>query len=121
MRLSNYRSVDVPLLTDDCASAPPGPGPAETQRQRWEGGHLRIIAADTLPLIWEAIMSGNRDLLFLALDLAVLLLTFLASHVVSTVRARGGRFRRGPIVSAAHKQQHLPLIAFCSRGCGLLV
>lgn len=51
---------------------------AESQRQRWEGGHLSMVAKVAIPLIFTAMARRNRDLLALALDMAVPPLTFLA-------------------------------------------
>jgi cellulose synthase/poly-beta-1,6-N-acetylglucosamine synthase-like glycosyltransferase len=42
-----------------------------SQRQRWEHGHLSILANRTLPGIFAAVREGNLDLLALSLDATV--------------------------------------------------
>jgi len=44
---------------------------AESQRQRWEGGHIGMILTTAPRLIFKAIAGRNFDLLALTLDLAV--------------------------------------------------
>ena len=51
---------------------------ADSQRQRWEGGHLSMAAKVAVPLVFKAIAHCNRELLALALDMAVPPITFLA-------------------------------------------
>jgi cellulose synthase/poly-beta-1,6-N-acetylglucosamine synthase-like glycosyltransferase len=54
----------------------------DSQRQRWVGGHIGMIA-QTLPrYLWLAIARLNFDLLVLALDLAVLPLSLLGILIV---------------------------------------
>jgi len=75
------RAGHAPLF---CPSAtitsefPPTMADAESQRERWEGGHLSMVAKVAVPLVVKAITHGNRELLVLALDMAVPPLTFLA-------------------------------------------
>jgi len=42
-----------------------------TQRRRWEHGHLATILRQGPPLLWAAVRRGRRDLLGMALDVAV--------------------------------------------------
>jgi cellulose synthase/poly-beta-1,6-N-acetylglucosamine synthase-like glycosyltransferase len=63
------------IITSEFPSTAVG---AESQRQRWEGGHLSMVASVAIPLIFTATVHRNRDLLVLALDMAVPPLTFLA-------------------------------------------
>lgn len=44
---------------------------AMQQRTRWEHGHLSIIRAYALPLLWQAVKTGRLKLLLLALDLSI--------------------------------------------------
>jgi cellulose synthase/poly-beta-1,6-N-acetylglucosamine synthase-like glycosyltransferase len=41
------------------------------QRTRWEHGHLSVIVASSLPLLWQALRTGRPALFALALDLCV--------------------------------------------------
>jgi cellulose synthase/poly-beta-1,6-N-acetylglucosamine synthase-like glycosyltransferase len=41
------------------------------QRTRWEHGHLSMIAAKGLPLLWRGVAGGRFDLVAMALDLCV--------------------------------------------------
>jgi cellulose synthase/poly-beta-1,6-N-acetylglucosamine synthase-like glycosyltransferase len=56
---------------------------AAAQRQRWEHGHLSIIANKSLPYLWTALRRRNRDLLVLSLDAAVPPLVLLGLMMVS--------------------------------------
>ena len=49
-----------------------------TQRQRWEHGHLSVLARRVLPFAWAAIRDRNWRLLALSLDAAVPPLVLLA-------------------------------------------
>jgi len=44
---------------------------SDSQRQRWERGHLNMILRDTPRLFWNSLASGNFRAMFLTLDLAV--------------------------------------------------
>lgn len=50
----------------------------QAQRTRWEHGHLAVIVADAPRLLFHAIVSSNRALLALILDLAIPPLALLA-------------------------------------------
>jgi cellulose synthase/poly-beta-1,6-N-acetylglucosamine synthase-like glycosyltransferase len=50
---------------------------AKAQRQRWERGHIRMIAATAPRLLWQACSRRDASLLALAIDLAVPPLTLL--------------------------------------------
>ena len=50
---------------------------ARSQRNRWEQGHLGVIATSIPRLVWEGFVTGNFRLLLLALDAAVPPLTLL--------------------------------------------
>jgi cellulose synthase/poly-beta-1,6-N-acetylglucosamine synthase-like glycosyltransferase len=54
---------------------------AKSQRQRWEGGRLKMIAAK-LPLLAKAALHGDGVCLDLALDLLVLPLSYLVLNVL---------------------------------------
>jgi cellulose synthase/poly-beta-1,6-N-acetylglucosamine synthase-like glycosyltransferase len=63
---------------------------SNTQRRRWEHGHLSVIMREAPGLLWNGVMSGRIGQIALALDLAVpplalLLLLLLASWVASTI------------------------------------
>ena len=49
----------------------------ETQRKRWEQGHIEMVVKDIPRLSYQAITHGNGSLLILALDSAVLPLSLL--------------------------------------------
>jgi cellulose synthase/poly-beta-1,6-N-acetylglucosamine synthase-like glycosyltransferase len=44
---------------------------ADAQRQRWEHGHIGLIASHAIPLAWQSLRRGNVSALALALDLLV--------------------------------------------------
>jgi cellulose synthase/poly-beta-1,6-N-acetylglucosamine synthase-like glycosyltransferase len=54
---------------------------AETQRGRWEQGHLRMIVSSAATLVMRSIVQRDWHLLAMALDLAILPLTLLASSI----------------------------------------
>lgn len=67
----------------------------ESQRRRWEHGHLQMIVKHSIPSLWQAIRKGNLDLFVLALDLMVppvtlLGLLLIASLLVSLLAASAG-------------------------------
>src|SRR5262245_16559148 len=62
---------------------------ANTQRQRWEHGHLGLIVTLVPRLMRQAIMRGNLGLLALALDLAVPPLALLGLLLTSTFLVTG--------------------------------
>lgn len=55
----------------------------QTQRTRWEHGHLGVIVSDAPKLLAEAIKQGNGQLLAMALDLLVPPLALLALVAVA--------------------------------------
>ncbi len=60
---------------------PANPQGEQTQRTRWEHGHLAMMVKEGPPLLLESVRSANRDLLALTLDMCVpplALLTMLA-------------------------------------------
>jgi cellulose synthase/poly-beta-1,6-N-acetylglucosamine synthase-like glycosyltransferase len=60
---------------------PANPQGVQSQRTRWEHGHLAMMLKEGPPLLLESVRSGNRDLLALTLDMCVpplALLTLLA-------------------------------------------
>lgn len=63
------------LVTSEFANSATG---AQSQRMRWERGHLRTIAELVPPLVGQAIRRRNWPLLALALDLSVPPLSLLA-------------------------------------------
>ena len=58
---------------------------AQSQRMRWEQGHIRTILATTPRLIRAAIARANLDLLALALDLSIPPLSLLGILVVGAL------------------------------------
>lgn len=62
---------------------------AETQRRRWEHGHVDLIIAEVPRLIGAAIARRDFRLLAIALDLAVPPLVLLGLLVVATLAATG--------------------------------
>jgi cellulose synthase/poly-beta-1,6-N-acetylglucosamine synthase-like glycosyltransferase len=78
----------------------------ETQRQRWEHGHIATIMRQAPRLFLKALVSGNLNLLALTLDLAVPPLSLLAmllilSFVVTAPAALLGFGMTALVVSAA--------------------
>jgi len=74
------------IITSEFPSTAAG---AQSQRQRWEGGHLNMAAKVAIPLILTAPAHRNRDLLVLALDMAVPPITFLAFSSAGTFMLAG--------------------------------
>jgi len=62
---------------------------AGTQRQRWEGGRLRLIRSKTLSLLKAAKRPGGGVCLDLALDLLVLPLSYAAVNVALLIVVAG--------------------------------
>lgn len=60
---------------------------AKVQRERWEGGHLDLIAAAAPRLLSRAVVRGDFGLLALTLDLLVPPLSLLAILVMSSFAA----------------------------------
>lgn len=65
------------------------------QRTRWEHGHLAMIAAHGLPLLWRGIVRRRLDLVAMALDLCVpplasLVLVLLALAIAAALLAAQG-------------------------------
>lgn len=59
----------------------------QTQRTRWETGHLNMIAQRVPKLLYEAIRTGNRDLLIMACDIAVPPVAFLGMTIIGIATA----------------------------------
>jgi cellulose synthase/poly-beta-1,6-N-acetylglucosamine synthase-like glycosyltransferase len=62
----------------------------QTQRRRWEHGHLGVIVTEVPKLLFQAVASGNPQLLALALDLCLpplALLTLLLGALLLTSAA----------------------------------
>jgi cellulose synthase/poly-beta-1,6-N-acetylglucosamine synthase-like glycosyltransferase len=57
----------------------------DTQRQRWEQGHITTILATAPRLIWAALAHRNLGLLALAIDMAVPPLALLGASLISIV------------------------------------
>jgi cellulose synthase/poly-beta-1,6-N-acetylglucosamine synthase-like glycosyltransferase len=78
---------------------------AERQRQRWERGHLTMVAKVAIPEIFKATVRLNRHVLALALDMAVPPLTFLGFSTVGVFLLAGLAFIIGlsrlPLVISA--------------------
>ncbi len=77
-----------------------------TQRARWETGHISIITKAVPALVLKAAKERNRDLLVLALDIAVpplalLALGMMVSLVVSGILALAGGWTSPLLLSAA--------------------
>jgi hypothetical protein len=65
---------------------------ANTQRERWEHGHIGLIVARALPLAWRSLKQRNLAAFALALDLLVPPLSLLMMILMSSTVAAG--FRR---------------------------
>ena len=77
---------------------------ADSQRKRWEHGHIGIILKKAPQLLWAAVAGGNLDLVVLVFDLAVpplsLLAMFLAAvSAISIIAALVGLCSSPMIVS----------------------
>jgi cellulose synthase/poly-beta-1,6-N-acetylglucosamine synthase-like glycosyltransferase len=57
----------------------------QTQRQRWEQGHIGLILTKSPALLFSAVRGWNKDLLALTLDLIVLPITLLALLLMAMV------------------------------------
>ena len=55
---------------------------ADTQRQRWEEGHLSMITKTLPHMVWKALLNRNLPLLVLCADLAVPPLSLLVLVIV---------------------------------------
>lgn len=62
---------------------------ARSQRQRWEDGRFQLVRSKTLPLLAAAISRRSAICLDLALDLAVLPLSYVALNVVALLLVSG--------------------------------
>jgi cellulose synthase/poly-beta-1,6-N-acetylglucosamine synthase-like glycosyltransferase len=60
-----------------------------SQRQRWEHGHLSILAKSIIPYIWSAAFNRDGRLLVLSLDAAVPPLALLGFLILATFSASG--------------------------------
>ncbi len=79
---------------------------AETQRKRWEQGHISMILTAAPRLMWMGISRRNVGLMFLGLDLAVPPLSLLAAlvvgmFVISTLVAFFGASSGAVVISTA--------------------
>ena len=63
-----------------------------TQRTRWEHGHLGVILSDAPKLLVESLRTGNRQLLGMTLDLLVPPLALLALTTVAAFALSWGLF-----------------------------
>lgn len=61
----------------------------QSQRKRWEHGHLGMIAQEGLPLLWRGIKDFDIQMIAMALDLCVppLALLFLLAFVFASISA----------------------------------
>jgi|SoimicmetaTmtHMA_FD_contig_41_9074263_length_3641_multi_5_in_0_out_0_3 cellulose synthase/poly-beta-1,6-N-acetylglucosamine synthase-like glycosyltransferase len=66
-----------------------GEAAARTQRQRWEGGRLRLIRTKILPLLRAAKEPGAGVCLDLALDLLVPPLSYVAMNIAALIVLAG--------------------------------
>jgi cellulose synthase/poly-beta-1,6-N-acetylglucosamine synthase-like glycosyltransferase len=74
---------------------------ADSQRKRWEHGHLRVITRAVPRLGWAAVTRGRFNLLVMALDVGVPPLSALALAVVVAITALGvWAFFGGPLAPA---------------------
>lgn len=55
----------------------------ESQRERWEKGHIRIVTSSAPKLLLQALVRRNLDLLVLTLDLMVLPLSLLSFFLMT--------------------------------------
>jgi cellulose synthase/poly-beta-1,6-N-acetylglucosamine synthase-like glycosyltransferase len=62
---------------------------ANTQRERWEHGHIGLIVARALPLAWRSLKQRNLAAFALALDLLVPPLSLLMMILMSSTVAAG--------------------------------
>lgn len=89
-----YPPVFTPEI-EVTSNFPTGADAAQTQRTRWEHGHLATIFSDVPRRLFRGLFSGNLALLGLALDAAIPPLTFFALALVlfmalsATARALG--------------------------------
>ena len=96
------------LVTSHFAATKRG---AETQRRRWEHGHIVTILRKTPSLIAGAVSRGNTDLLALTLDLAVPPLSLLVIVLLGTFVLTGVAMLLG-LGSTAFVISALCLVAF---------
>lgn len=61
----------------------------DSQRKRWEHGHLGMIAKEGIPLLWRGIKTFDIEMIAMALDLCVppLALLFLLALVFAVISA----------------------------------
>lgn len=75
------------------------------QRQRWEHGHLSILANKLLACIWVAVRNRNGDLLALSLDAAVPPLVLLGLLILTAFAASAFEWLLGgekaPLIAGA--------------------
>jgi len=70
------------------------------QRQRWEQGRFQLLRSRTLPLLGQALATGSRVCLDLALDLLVLPLSYIGLNVMLLVAVAVLGARAGQISAA---------------------
>jgi len=97
------------------------------QRQRWEHGHLSILANKLLPCIWVAVRNRNGDLLALSLDAAVPPLVLLGLLILTAFAASAFEWLSGggnaPLIAGAGALALFSvslLLAWMARGRDLL-
>lgn len=56
---------------------------ARSQRERWEHGHLGLIATDAFRLLFKGVLNGKSDLIAISLDLLVPPLSLLGLIVIA--------------------------------------
>jgi cellulose synthase/poly-beta-1,6-N-acetylglucosamine synthase-like glycosyltransferase len=91
---------------------------AETQRYRWEQGHVGMIAANVPHLVYESVANRNFRLLALTLDAAVPPLTLLGSLLIlmAVVSGIGLLFHLSPtafVISLANLFAYLFILLVC--------
>lgn len=61
----------------------------QSQRTRWEHGHLSMVLSDGFPKLWQGVLSRKKGLSFLALDLCIppIALLVLSVCVVQAIAA----------------------------------
>jgi glycosyltransferase involved in cell wall biosynthesis len=91
---------------------------AKTQRERWELGHLRMIATSIAKLLYESLTKRDFRLLALTLDMAIPPLTLLATLLglmllISALGVLLGFSSVGLIISAASLSAFMFGILLC--------
>jgi cellulose synthase/poly-beta-1,6-N-acetylglucosamine synthase-like glycosyltransferase len=89
------RSGRPPLFCQDALVTSFFPSDARgiaDQRSRWEEGHVGVIIRHGLPALWHALLTRNRDLAAMVLDLCVPPLTMLVMLLVAQAIVTGVLF-----------------------------